>query len=48
MTPHTQELSVLVVPDSGTGELVGLSGELAIDVADGKHTYALTYDIAST
>ena len=30
-------LSVQVVPDSGTGELTGLSGRMAIDIVDGKH-----------
>jgi hypothetical protein len=37
-------LSVTVVPDSGTGELVGLSGHLRIDIAaDGTHSYAFDY-----
>ena len=37
-------LSVTVVPDSGTGELVGLSGHLRIDIAaDGAHGYAFDY-----
>jgi Protein of unknown function (DUF3224) len=36
-------LSVTVVPDSGTGELVGLTGTLAINIVDGKHFYALDY-----
>jgi hypothetical protein len=36
--------SVAVVPDSGTGELAGISGELAIAKADdGEHTYTFTY-----
>ncbi len=36
-------LSVTVVPDSGTGQLVGLSGRLAIRIEDGKHHYDLDY-----
>ena len=36
-------LVVTVVPDSGTGELVGLEGEFKIDVEDGKHSYEFTY-----
>ena len=36
-------LSVTVVPDSGTGELVGLSGKMNIIIADGKHSYEFDY-----
>jgi hypothetical protein len=37
-------LNVAVVPDSGTGELAGISGELTIAKADdGEHTYTFTY-----
>lgn len=33
-----------VVPGTGTGELVGLSGELTIERSpDGEHTYVFTY-----
>lgn len=36
-----------VVPGSGTGELVGLSGEVEISIdAEGGHTLTLDYDIA--
>lgn len=38
-------LSLTVVPDSGTGELAGLSGRMAIDIVDGKHFYTLDYGI---
>ena len=40
-------LTVTVVPDSGTGELVGISGKLAIRIADGKHDYDFEYSLAS-
>ena len=36
-------LAVLVVPDSGTGELVGLTGRLDIRIEDGQHFYAFDY-----
>lgn len=36
-------LSVTVVPDSGTGELAGLSGSLGIDIREGVHHYHLEY-----
>jgi hypothetical protein len=35
-----------VVPDSGTGELTGLSGSMRISVApDGAHTYEFDFRI---
>ncbi len=40
-------ISVTVIPDSGTGELVGLSGTLAIIMADGKHGYDFEYSIGT-
>src|SRR5580704_15291713 len=39
MTRGQPQLSVIVVPDSGTGELVGLAGTMAINVGDGQHSY---------
>lgn len=46
MTRARPELSVTVVPDSGTGELIGLAGRMEINVADGEHSYDLEYTIA--
>lgn len=37
--------SVTVVPDSATGELEGLSGEMAIENDAGKHSYVLRYKL---
>lgn len=48
MTRGTPQLSVTVVPDSGTGQLVGLAGKMAILIADGKHSYDFEYTIAET
>jgi hypothetical protein len=40
------ELSVMVVPNSGTGELTGLTGSLVIDIdAQGKHTWTFDYSL---
>jgi len=39
-------LTVVVVPDSGTGELAGLKGTMTIDVKDKKHFYTFDYSIA--
>ena len=35
------QLTVTIVPDSGTGELAGISGTLEIDNDEGQHSYAL-------
>jgi hypothetical protein len=37
--------TVTVVPDSGTGELVGILGRMTIVVEDGRHTYAFDYTL---
>jgi Protein of unknown function (DUF3224) len=36
-------LVLTVVPDSGTGELTGLTGSLAIEIANGQHSYHFSY-----
>lgn len=38
-------LQVRVVPDSGTGELQGLSGTMQIDITGGKHRYVFDYQL---
>jgi hypothetical protein len=45
MTRGTPQLSVTVVPDSGTGELVGLAGKIEIKIVDGKHLYDFEYSL---
>ena len=45
MTRGAQELSVRVVPDSGTGELAGIAGQMTIEIANGVHSYALEYTL---
>jgi hypothetical protein len=39
------ELSVSVVPDSGTDELSGISGKMSIDISDGAHRYTFDYKL---
>jgi hypothetical protein len=39
------QLTVSVVPDSGTGDLAGLAGTMAIDIVDGKHFYRFDYTL---
>ncbi|MHA6721443.1 DUF3224 domain-containing protein [Sphingomonas sp. RS2018] len=46
MTPSGgAELSVMIVPDSGTGALRGIAGTLAIAVEGGVHRYDLAYTL---
>lgn len=45
MNKGAPSLSVTVVPDSGTGELVGLAGEFKIIIAGGKHSYEFKYTL---
>jgi hypothetical protein len=45
MTRGAPQLTVTVVPDSGTGELAGLTGSMAIDVAGGKHSYDFEFTL---
>ena len=46
MTRGAPQLVITVVPDSGTGELLGLAGTLAINIVDGKHFYEFDYTLA--
>ncbi len=39
------QLSVTVVPDSGTGELTGIAGSMKIIVENGKHSYEFDYTL---
>ena len=43
MKRGAQELTINVVPDSGTGQLKGLTGKMKINMADGKHSYEFDY-----
>jgi hypothetical protein len=45
MTPRGAQLIVTVVPDSGTGQLEGISGTVAIRIEDGRHSYEFDYDL---
>jgi hypothetical protein len=37
--------SITVVPDSGTGQLVGIAGKMTITITDGKHSYDFEYTL---
>jgi hypothetical protein len=45
MTRGTPYLNIIVVPDSGTGHLTGISGTMNIIIADGKHSYDFEYSL---
>lgn len=45
MTRGKPELAVSVVPDSGTGALEGITGQLAIEITGGKHFYSFDYTL---
>jgi hypothetical protein len=46
MRQGTPDLTINVVPDSGTGQLAGISGKMAIIIApDGKHSYDFEYTL---
>ena len=38
-----QHLEIAIVPDSGTGELVGIAGSLTITIVEKQHFYELSY-----
>ena len=45
MNKGSDKLILEVVPDSATGDLIGLSGSMAIKMEDGQHTYKFEYEI---
>ncbi|GGC92298.1 DUF3224 domain-containing protein [Undibacterium terreum] len=47
MNRGASQLQLTVVPDSGTDELAGLSGSMAIEIDRGKHSYKMDYMLPS-
>lgn len=46
MNRGVPQLSIEVVPDSGTGQLAGLTGKMIINITkDGKHSYDFEYTL---
>ena len=45
MTRGTPQLTVTVVPDSGTAQLEGITGSLTIKIDAGKHSYEFDYTL---
>ncbi len=48
MTRGEPQLSVTVVPDSGTGQLAGIAGKMTIKTPEGKHFYEFEYTLPGT
>jgi hypothetical protein len=45
MDKGDDRLILEVIPDSGTNELVGLSGTMKINIEEGKHFYEFDFDL---
>jgi Protein of unknown function (DUF3224) len=45
MTGGVPQMTVTVVPDSGTGQLVGLAGMMTIKIEQGRHSYDFAYTL---
>lgn len=49
MTKAGPNLTISVVPDSGTGQLAGITGNMTINISpDGKHSYEFEYRLPDT
>jgi hypothetical protein len=48
MTRGAPQLTITVVPDSGTGELTGLAGRMTIEIDEGAHSYGFEYTLDET
>src|SRR5271157_6255160 len=46
MTRGAPQLTITVVPDSGTDQLEGLTGKMTSNRADGRHSYEFEYSLA--
>jgi hypothetical protein len=45
MARGSQQLRIEVVPDSGTGELTGLRGNMTIEITGGEHFYVFDFEL---
>jgi hypothetical protein len=48
MTRGVPHLSITVVPDSGTGQLAGITGTFHVIISNGKHSYDFEYTLPAT
>ena len=47
MSKGVYNMDVTVIPDSGTDELVGITGTMTITIEGGKHSYNFEYTLGS-
>src|SRR5689334_19255531 len=45
MNRGSPSLEITIIPDSGTGELTGIAGKIAIEITGGRHFYSLEYTL---
>jgi hypothetical protein len=45
LTQGAQQLSITIVPDTGTGQLAGIAGKMDVKITEGKHFYELDYTL---
>jgi hypothetical protein len=45
MSRGAPQLTITVVPDSGTDQLTGLAGRMTIDIVNGRHSYVFDYTL---
>ena len=43
-----QELSIVIVPGSGTGQLAGITGTIGIQIEEKKHFYTIDYTLPAS
>jgi len=48
MNRGAPQLTIAVVPDSGSGQLTGITGKMNIVISGGKHSYEFDYTLAGT
>jgi hypothetical protein len=42
---ESQELEIVIVPGSGTGQLAGITGTVGIEIVNKDHIYTVTYEL---
>ena len=43
-----QQLEIVIVPGSGTGQLTGITGTVGIEIVEKKHFYTIDYEIPAS
>ncbi len=46
MHDGNSELTITIVPGSGTGDLFGIEGKLKLDIVDRQHFYEIAYSLS--